>query len=54
MIVLDISNIAVNYGQQHYVCRGIQLAIEYFTSLGHKVIGFMHRKFIDGGGEWEK
>lgn len=53
MIVLDISNIAVNYGQQHYVCRGIQLAIEYFTSLGHKVIGFMHRKFIDGEDAWE-
>ena len=49
MIVLDISNIAVNYGHKHYVCKGIQLAIDYFTSLGHKVIGFMHRKFIDGG-----
>ena len=53
MIVLDISNIAVNYGQQHYVCRGIQLAIESFTSLGHKVIGFMHLKFIDGENAWE-
>lgn len=47
--MLDISNIAVNYGHKHYVCKGIQLAINYFTSLGHKVIGFMHRKFIDGG-----
>lgn len=45
---MDISNIAVNYGNQHYCCKGIKLAIDYFTSLGHKVIGFMHRKFVDG------
>lgn len=48
IIVLDISNIAVNYGNKRYCCKGIKLAIDYFTSIGHKVIGFMHRKFIDG------
>lgn len=38
----------MNYGNQHYCCKGIQLALEYFQSIGHKCIGFMHRKFIDG------
>ena len=48
IIVLDISNIAVNYGNQRYCCRGIRLALDYFQGIGHKCIGFMHRKFVDG------
>ena len=43
LIVLDASNIAMRHGEQKgiYSTKGIQIAIEYFTKNGHKVISFL-------------
>ena len=42
LIVLDASNIAMRHGEQKtiYSTKGIEIAIEYFTKNGHKVISF--------------
>jgi hypothetical protein len=43
LIVLDASNIAMRHGEQKgiYSTKGIQIAIEFFTKNGHKVISFL-------------
>ena len=43
LIVLDASNIAMRHGEQKtiYSTKGIEIAIEYFTKNGHKVISFL-------------
>ena len=43
LIVLDASNIAMRHGDQKgiYSTKGIQIAIEFFTKNGHKVISFL-------------
>ncbi len=43
LIVLDASNIAMRHGEQKgiYSTKGIQIAIEFFTKSGHKVISFL-------------
>jgi hypothetical protein len=45
LIVLDASNIAMRHGEREqksiYSTKGIQIAIEYFTKNGHKVISFL-------------
>ena len=42
-IVLDASNIAMRHGEQKgiYSTKGIQIAIDFFTKNGHKVISFL-------------
>ena len=43
LIVLDASNIAMRHGENKgiYSTKGIQIAIEFFTKNGHKVISFL-------------
>ena len=45
MIVLDAPNIAMRHGtrgnSKKFSCAGIKLAIDYYQTLGHKVIGFI-------------
>ena len=42
LILLDASNIAMRHGgNTKYSTKGIQIAINYFTSNGHKVLSFL-------------
>ena len=56
LIVLDAPNIAMRHGERgstkRFSCRGIEIAIEYYQKLGHKVIGFLqdyHLNYEDAG-----
>lgn len=42
LIVMDVQNIAMRFGlNEKFVCEGIKITIEYWTSRGHKVLGFL-------------
>ena len=42
MIVLDVQNIAMRYGDnQRFCCKGIRIVVDYFKSKGCEVIGFL-------------
>ncbi|CAI9737255.1 Hypothetical predicted protein [Octopus vulgaris] len=40
-IVVDGSNIAMTHGNGKFSCRGIQIVVNYFISLGHNVMAFV-------------
>ena len=41
-MILDVQNIAMRFGNSRtFACQGIKIAIEYWTSRGHKVLGFL-------------
>ena len=42
LIILDVQNIAMRYGHnQKFLCKGIKIAVEYWMSRGHRVLGFL-------------
>jgi len=42
LIILDVQNIAMRFGHnQKFCCLGIKIAIDYWTSRGHRVLGFL-------------
>ena len=52
LIVLDAPNIAIRHGssnpnQKCFSCRGIEIAAEYFSERGHRVIGFIPDYLLD-------
>jgi hypothetical protein len=46
--VLDVQNIAMRHGNNlTFSCQGIKAVIEYWTSRGHEVIGFLPDYLFD-------
>ena len=42
LIILDVQNIAMRFGHNHkFVCKGIEIAIEYWQGRGNRVLGFL-------------
>mmetsp|Transcript_20963 Transcript_20963/g.28209 ORF Transcript_20963/g.28209 Transcript_20963/m.28209 type:complete len:94 (+) Transcript_20963:1399-1680(+) len=42
LMILDVQNIAMRYGNsKNFACAGIKVAIEYWVSRGHQVLGFL-------------
>jgi hypothetical protein len=53
-VVLDLPNIAMRHGecnkgsgQKTFSCKGIEIAIQYYKSRGHQVLGFMPEYYLD-------
>lgn len=41
-MILDVQNIAMRYGHsQKFACLGIKIAIDFWVSRGHRVLGFL-------------
>lgn len=39
-VVIDVPNVAMRHGlNKKFSCRGVQMAIEYFRTAGHRVLG---------------
>ena len=42
LIILDVQNIAMRYSHnKKFSCIGIKIAIDYWVSRGHRVLGFL-------------
>ncbi len=42
LVILDVQNIAMRYGHNlKFCCIGIKIAIDYWVSRGHRVLGFL-------------
>lgn len=41
LIVVDVQNVAMKYGNGTFVCKGIEIALDFWRSKQHKVVGFM-------------
>jgi len=52
LILLDASNIAMRHGgNKIYSTKGIQIAMNYFTLNGHKVLSFLPEYLFKGKDE---
>ncbi|CAM9973876.1 unnamed protein product [Laminaria digitata] len=39
-VVIDVPNVAMRHGlNKKFSCTGVQMAIEYFRTAGHRVLG---------------
>lgn len=39
-VVIDVPNVAMRHGlKKKFSCKGVQMAIEYFRTAGHRVVG---------------
>lgn len=39
-VVIDVPNVAMRHGlNKKFSCKGVQMAIEYFRTAGHRVLG---------------
>jgi hypothetical protein len=51
LVVLDAPNIAMRHGsrgdQKKYSSRGVQIAVEFYQKMGHKVIAFLPDYHLD-------
>eukprot|EP00826_Nyctotherus_ovalis_P038528 TRINITY_DN3613_c0_g1_i4.p1 TRINITY_DN3613_c0_g1~~TRINITY_DN3613_c0_g1_i4.p1 ORF type:complete len:668 (+),score=198.15 TRINITY_DN3613_c0_g1_i4:321-2324(+) len=41
LIVVDVQNVAMKYGNGTFVCKGIEIALDFWRNKQHKVVGFM-------------
>jgi len=41
LIVVDVQNIAMKYGNGTFVCKGIEITLEFWKNRKHKVVGFI-------------
>eukprot|EP00959_Pyramimonas_sp_CCMP1952_P146078 3058747-Pyramimonas_sp.AAC.1 len=48
LIIIDAPNVAMRHGRKKvFSCEGIRLAVDYWTSKGHKVLGFLPEYYTD-------
>eukprot|EP00903_Cladosiphon_okamuranus_P014164 g13163.t1 len=48
LVVIDVPNVAMRHGlNKKFSCKGVQMAIEYFRTAGHRVLGFLPDYYLD-------
>eukprot|EP01022_Parablepharisma_sp_SALTPOND_P004379 TRINITY_DN120186_c0_g1_i1.p1 TRINITY_DN120186_c0_g1~~TRINITY_DN120186_c0_g1_i1.p1 ORF type:complete len:897 (-),score=116.01 TRINITY_DN120186_c0_g1_i1:5354-8044(-) len=47
LIIIDVQNVAMRYGNGVFLCKGIEIAVDFWLSRGHKVVGFMPDYLLD-------
>ncbi|CAM9695559.1 unnamed protein product [Ectocarpus sp. 4 AP-2014] len=48
LVVIDVPNVAMRHGlNKKFSCTGVQMAVEYFRTAGHRVLGFLPDYYLD-------
>lgn len=48
LVVIDVPNVAMRHGlNKKFSCKGVQMAMEYFRTAGHRVLGFLPDYYLD-------